>query len=120
MCDGVLCLHALGAVDWKSFVEEESAVEQTLRRDPAGIYGRMDFESRDRYRHVVERLARRSPLAEQEVAERVWNLPRTAAAREPQGRGPTRREQAVCRHVGRFSSMRVWLRSKGPLAKGHA
>ena len=34
-----------------------SLVEQVLQRDPAGVYGRMDFRSRDRYRHAVEELA---------------------------------------------------------------
>ena len=61
-CNSILSLRVLGALDWKRFVEEESVVEQTLRRDPAGVYGQMAFESRDCYRHVVERLAQHSLL----------------------------------------------------------
>ena len=38
-----------------------SVVERTLREDPAGVYAAMDFATRDRYRHVVEPIARRSP-----------------------------------------------------------
>ena len=34
-----------------------SLVEQVLQRDPAGVYARMDFRSRDRYRHAIEELA---------------------------------------------------------------
>src|SRR5690606_3097996 len=34
-----------------------SPVEEILRRDPAGVYPRMDFASRDRFRHAVEELA---------------------------------------------------------------
>ena len=51
-------LRTLGAIDWREFVETISTVEQTLREDPGGVYGRMDFASRDRYRHVVERVAK--------------------------------------------------------------
>ena len=58
----------LGALDWREFVEAQSAVERVLREDPAGIYGRMDFASRDYCRRIVERLAQRSPLTELEVA----------------------------------------------------
>ena len=42
-----------------------------MRGDPAGIYPRMDSGSRDAYRQVVERLARRSPLTVEEVARRA-------------------------------------------------
>ena len=48
-------LRFLGAVDWREFVESLSVVEQVLREDPAGVYAAMDFATRDRYRHVVER-----------------------------------------------------------------
>ncbi len=57
-------LRFLGAMDWREFVETMSAVEQTLRADPGGVYGRMDFASRDRYRHVVEKIAKNSRLSE--------------------------------------------------------
>ena len=48
------------STDWREFVETMSVVEHTLREDPAGVYGRMDFATRDRYRHVVEAIAKRS------------------------------------------------------------
>ena len=35
-------------------MERVSLVEQVLQRDPSGVYGRMDFLSRDRYRQAVE------------------------------------------------------------------
>ncbi len=47
-----------GAQQAPEFVETLSSVEQILREDPIGIYGRMDFRTRDNYRHAVERVAR--------------------------------------------------------------
>ena len=64
-------MRLISALDWTAFFEEISLVERELRRDPAGVYGRMDFATRDHYRHVVESLARRSRLPEVEVAQRV-------------------------------------------------
>ena len=61
-------LRFLGAMDWRTFVEAMSVVELTLREDPAAAYDKMDFATRDRYRHVVERLARGSRLSERDVA----------------------------------------------------
>ncbi len=62
-------LRLLSATDWREFVENLSQVEQVLRADPAGIYPLMDFASRDRYRHEVERLARNCARSEEQVAE---------------------------------------------------
>jgi len=39
-------LRILDAMDWRKFVESMSAVEQTLREDPAGIYPGMDSATR--------------------------------------------------------------------------
>ncbi len=66
--NSISSLRLLGAMDWRNFVETNSIVEQTLREDNAGIYGSMDFSTRDRYRHVVEHIAKKSKIAEHEVA----------------------------------------------------
>jgi cyclic beta-1,2-glucan synthetase len=51
--------------DWRELFERASLVEHVLQRDPAGVYARMDFLSRDRYRHVIESLA--GPRGEDQV-----------------------------------------------------
>jgi len=73
-------LRLLGAVDWREFVETMSIVEQTLREDMGGFYGKMDFATRDRYRHVVEKIAKSSRLSEGEVARKAIDLSHDAAA----------------------------------------
>ncbi len=67
-------LRLLGAIEWRSFVEEMSVVDRTLRRDPAHVYPAMDFATRDRYRHAVEEIARRSDATEDEVAAKAVEL----------------------------------------------
>jgi len=73
-------LRFLGAMDWRAFVETMSAVDQALREDPGGAYGRMDFTTRDRYRHVVEKIAKRSRLHEAVVARKAILLAGEGAA----------------------------------------
>ncbi len=75
-------LRLLEAVDWSEFVETMSIVEQTLRTDPNGAYGKMDFASRDHYRHVIEKITKESSLSEVEVAKRVINLAQDGADRQ--------------------------------------
>jgi cyclic beta-1,2-glucan synthetase len=74
----------LDTLDWRKFVESMSAVERMLRQDPSDMYGQMDFATRDRYRHSVERIARHSPLSESEVAQKALNL--TQESLETKGR----------------------------------
>ena len=72
-------LRLLAMMDWREFVETMSVVESSLRADPGGTYGRMDFATRDRYRHAVERIARRGKLDESEVARMTCELAQTGA-----------------------------------------
>jgi hypothetical protein len=73
-------LRFLGAVDWREFVERMSVVEQVLREDPAGVYGKMNFGTRDRYRHAVEKIAKGSRLSEGDVASKAIQLTCKSAA----------------------------------------
>ena len=73
-------LRLLASMDWREFVETLSKVEQALRHDPADVYRRMDFATRDSYRHAVERIARHTDASEAEVASAAVQLAREAAA----------------------------------------
>ncbi len=106
IANAVIAVRAATKAEWVEVVERLSAVEQTLREDPAGVYARMDKATRDDYRHQVERLARRSPETEFGVAERALALAREAA--EADERVP------ASDHVG------YWIVGRGSKALGQA
>ncbi len=72
--NAVVTLRESSETNWSDFVEECSIVDQILRLDPYGAYPKMDFETRDRYRRVVERLSRYSNHSETDVAEQALIL----------------------------------------------
>jgi cyclic beta-1,2-glucan synthetase len=74
-------LRFIGAMDWRNYVESLSVVEQTLREDPAGMHASQEFATRDRYRHVIEDVARGGSYSELAVARAAIALAETAAAR---------------------------------------
>ncbi|MGF1614974.1 MAG: GH36-type glycosyl hydrolase domain-containing protein [Gammaproteobacteria bacterium] len=74
-------LRCLGTMDWREFVEAMSVVERSLRSDPGAAYAAMDFASRDRYRCIIEEVAKASGLSEPAVASRAIELARAGAAR---------------------------------------
>ena len=91
--NSITSLRFLSVHDWPQFVANQSLVEQTLNRDPSGIYGLMDFQTRNRYRHAVEAIAKRSNVSEFDVAFRAIQL----SENEPIGNLNSRK-----RHVGYF------------------
>jgi cyclic beta-1,2-glucan synthetase len=71
-------MRLISSVDWAEFFESVSLVEEALR---AGTrVAEMDFATRDRYRHAVEDLSRRSPVSEIEIARRAAERARMAKA----------------------------------------
>jgi len=81
IANSVGSLRFIGAMDWRNYVESLSVVEQTLREDPAGMHASQDFTTRDRYRHVIEDVARGSSHSESAVAREAIVLAQTAVER---------------------------------------
>jgi cyclic beta-1,2-glucan synthetase len=98
MSNSIGSLRFLGAMDWREFVETMSVVERILREDPRGTYGRMDFSTRDRYRHVVEKVAKTGVLSEEETAATAVRLASENAARKDDRQGTDDRPA----HVGYY------------------
>lgn len=84
LANSLASLRLLATVDWCAFLEAASAVEQALRRDPAGIHPRMDAATRAHYRRRVERLAGQSGRSETQVALEALAL--AGAAADPRAR----------------------------------
>ncbi|PZX60488.1 cellobiose phosphorylase [Algoriphagus ratkowskyi] len=92
--NSIVTLRFIGSADWRKFVEVTSKVEQTLRKDITGIYTKLDFATRDRYRHVIESIAAHSSFSETEIAEKTIEL----TNQYPLSKDRFSREQ----HVGYF------------------
>lgn len=71
------------SIQWMDFFDRTSRVEGILKRDPAAVYPRMDFGTRDRYRKAVEDLADGASRAEWGVAEAVLVQSGAANNRRP-------------------------------------
>ena len=80
MANSITSLRTIEQLDWRTFVERQSALESILRTDPAACHSRMTFGTRDHYRHVVERIARRTGRAEVDVARMAVDFARTATS----------------------------------------
>ncbi len=68
MRNNIESMRLLRTTNWQEFVESVSCVERVLHEDIDGIYGIMDFATRDVYRHVIENIAKKSQISEAAIA----------------------------------------------------
>lgn len=73
-------LGTIAGIQWKDVFDSTSLVEAILGRDPAAVYPRMDFDTRDRYRKAVEDLAEGAQRDEWNVAQAVLAQARRATS----------------------------------------
>ncbi|MFL6463047.1 MAG: glucoamylase family protein [Bryobacteraceae bacterium] len=71
-------LRLIGDLDWKETLEKLSVVHRILCLDPAGVYPKMDFDSREMYRQAIEKIAPHSDVSEIELARRLINTAQAA------------------------------------------
>ncbi len=72
--NAIVSIRVLASIDWPDFIDSVSEVDRILRLDPAGYYEKCDFSTRDRYRHVIEQIAKHSQASETEVAQLAISL----------------------------------------------
>ncbi|MGE5073673.1 MAG: GH36-type glycosyl hydrolase domain-containing protein, partial [Anaerolineae bacterium] len=94
----IISIQTLAIADWPLFFEGVSRVEQVLRVDPARVYPHMDRETRDRYRKVVEEIARVTGQDEESVAGAAIQLAESHAENRSAQNGDSVREM----HVGYY------------------
>ena len=92
--NAVTALKSIGNYDWREWFESVSPVDEVLRQDPADLYAQCDFETRDLYRHQIEKIARVIDRSETDIARDIVSF-----ARE-QSRSGDESERDRVGHVG--------------------
>ena len=67
-------LRVISENNWEEIFESLSLVEKTLRLDPAGIYPKMDFKTRNLYRGEIEKYSKLTGEDESQLAISLLNL----------------------------------------------
>ncbi|EJF91207.1 GH36-type glycosyl hydrolase domain-containing protein [Bartonella tamiae] len=116
-------LKAIDDIDWTTWFESVSRVDAMLRDQ--SDFAEIDFHSRNAYRVVIEKIARRSQLSEIDVTQKALKMAKTAqqdnqttsasVARYFMGNGRPEFEDACgykrpfsTRFMRRFRAMKIW------------
>ncbi len=89
LANAITSLRRFSQMDWRDIFEALSLIEARLRTDPADIYARMDFASRDHYRHAIEEIARGAKADENWITAQLLEM--AAAGASP-----------LTRHIGYY------------------
>jgi hypothetical protein len=81
LMEHIKSMRMLAYADWVYLIEPLIIFDKFLRKDPAGAFEKMDFESRELYRKRIAVIARRSDCNEMQVAQAALEL--ASGAEEP-------------------------------------
>jgi cyclic beta-1,2-glucan synthetase len=98
----VTALKTVSTTNWRAWFEGVSKVDEVLKRDPAHVYALNDFMTRDRCRHRIERMSRRTGMAEVEIARQAMELAVEARGRSGSAGNSSEQEDLRYWHVGYY------------------
>lgn len=78
VANSITSMRLLSSLNWREVFESLSLVDRILEKDPT--YKQMDFVTRDKYRHVIEKIGKKTGALEIEIAEKTFKLTQDSAS----------------------------------------
>lgn len=74
MANSITTLKRLARMNFLEIFEDVNGVEEILKKDPAGIYEKMDFETKEYYRNVISEISKKTKISELYIAQKALEL----------------------------------------------
>ncbi len=84
--NAITSLNMVAVLDWNDIFESLCTVHGILKQDPLGVYSNMDFESRDYYRKLIEKMAKKAKVPQISVARKALGCAKEALDYDDSGR----------------------------------
>ena len=81
--NSITSMKELSRTNFLEIFEKINGVEEILKQDPAGIYSKMDYKTKEEYRNQVQILSKKTKIAEIYIAQKLVEI----AARAKQEKG---------------------------------
>ena len=72
--NSILSLKEILRVNFLSLFEEINGVEEVLKNDPAKIYSKMDYKTKDNYRNEIKKLSEQTKISEIYIANKIIEI----------------------------------------------
>ena len=74
MANCITSMKELIRMDFLSIFEQTNEVEEILKQDPAKVYSKMDYKTKEYYRNKIEEISNRTKIAEIYIAQKALEL----------------------------------------------
>ena len=74
MSNCITTMKEILRMDFLSIFEETNEVEEILSEDPANVYLKMDYKTKEYYRNSIENISKKSGIAEIYIAKKALEL----------------------------------------------
>ncbi len=72
--NAITSIKNVGRISMAEIFEKINGVEDILRKDPANVYEKMDYETKVMYCNSIKELAKKTKISEIYIAKKVWDL----------------------------------------------
>ncbi len=70
----ITSMKELLRMDFKSIFEQTNGVEEILKQDPAQVYSKMDYRTKEQYRNTIQEISKKTKIAEIYIAKKALSL----------------------------------------------
>lgn len=71
-------------MDFMQIFQNINGVEETLKLDPAGVYNKMDYKTKETYRSEIKKLSKKTKISEIYIANKIIELCKKEGLNEKQ------------------------------------
>lgn len=72
--NSITSIREISRINFLQLFEEVNGVEDFLKEDPANVYKKMDYKTKEYYRNKIKELAKKNHISENYIAKTVLNL----------------------------------------------
>lgn len=74
MANAILSIKELLRMDFMQIFQNINGVEETLKLDPANVYIKMDYKTKETYRNEIKKLSTKTKISEIYIANKILEL----------------------------------------------
>ena len=112
MGNSITSINTILRVNFLEIFEQINGVEEILKKDPAGVYSKMDYKTKAYYRQEIEKISKKAKISEMYIAKKCLELAEKNAGIITKNED-AKSENEIVQKVSRESHIGFYLISKG-------
>ena len=82
--NGIMSLKKISRINFLEIFEKINGVEEILKQDPAGVYEKMDYKTKEHYRNIIKEISKKTKISEIYISKKLIELANEAKSGEKQ------------------------------------